>query len=842
MDLKKKGLQHIQRVFSLLIIVILIYAGLPIRSNFSYGETVPAYNANQAVAYAKAHYDDFKDIPEEKGGDCTQFLRECLEAGGVPKDDARTYGYTEEEYISYLVHNGYAEKHELKTAKQDWENPQWYVKASDNRNTFAVGDGIVYSCSHCKAIFHMAINTGVDQDGFVHYHAQNKAVGDEPLCLIDCSECGAGREQVKLYALHLTSTGNGYDTAYNNKSVTGLEARRVNNTDISIKWNAVSGAAGYKVFLKNGKDSVYSLYADMKGTSLMFKEPKPDMGYYFAVRPYFVKDGKTYVGKLSDMVTNNDYLLAPTGLKASVNAEYNIRLSWDKTAGASKYDIYKSTGANGTYTKINTTDITGTTYNTSKNILPGTTYYFKVKAINKDNPAGNSPYSSVVSVKTPGMEKPVLTTSIDKNQGKIKLSWTAVKGATKYQVYRSGYRDGTYTKLYENTGTTFNTANFTAGCTYFYKIKAVGETQTAESEVVKQIAPLAKPVAKSGLSAAGKPTLSWNAVKGADEYEIYRATAEKGVYTKMHTTEYTTYTNTSASEGKTYYYKVKAVSHADADAASESAVVKKACPVKVAGLAVASGVSQDGKPRLSWEKVAGASGYEIYRAGSSTGTYKKMYAAKGTIYTNTSASGGYTYFYKIKAVSGTKVIAESGVVKQLCHLGKPVIKKGNNGDGKPMLTWNKVSGASKYEIYRSGYRDGTYTKMYTTTKTSYANTSAGTGYTYYYKVVAVSANNKGANATSEIVSQKCLSSGLKVTNGNSTAGKPKLTWNKVDGISEYVVYRSSYRNGTYTKMLATKGTSYTNTSAKKGCTYYYKVTAIGKEKFLESKVISVKCK
>ena len=679
---------------------------------------------------------------------------------------------------------------------------------------------------------------------------------------------------------------------------------------------------------------MFNLYKDIKGTSLTFTEPEKDKGYYFAVRPYFSDGGKTYVGKLSNTVTNNDYLLAPTGLKATINDEYKISLSWNKSAGASKYEIYKATSENGTYTKINTTDITGTSYSTSKDIMPGTTYYFKVKAINTSHPAGNSDYSKVASVKTNGMDKPVLTTSIDKSQGKIKLSWTSVKGATKYQVYRATSSNGTFTKIYENTGTSFNTANFTAGYTYFYKIKAVGAKQTTESDVVKQIAPLAKPVVKAGLSSTGKPSLSWAAVKGADKYEIYRATTESGTYTKMYTTVYTSYTNTSAVAGKTYYYKVKAVSNSDADASALSAAVKKTCPAETVALAVTSGTNEDGKPRLaweavkgakkyaiyrsgysngdykkmyttsytsytntsagagytyfykvealdangkviaksdtvkqkcavittdamkvdggvsdagkpklSWEKVDGATKYEIYRSGYRNGTYKKMYTTTSTSYTNTSAGAGYTYFYKVKALNANgKAIAESDSVKQLCHLEKPEIIKGNNGDGKPMLTWEKVDGATKYEIYRSYYSNGAYKKMYTTTKTSYTNTSAGAGYTYFYKVVAVSGNNEDANSTSEIIKQKCLTEGLAVTKGNASSGKPRLSWKKVDGATKYEIYRSGYSNGTYKKMYTTTSTSYTNTSATKGYTYFYKVRAINADGFLESGVISVKSK
>ena len=54
-----------------------------------------------------------------------------------------------------------------------------------------------------------------------------------------------------------------------------------------------------------------------------------------------------------------------------------------------------------------------------------------------------------------------------------------------------------------------------------------------------------------------------------------------------------------------------------------------------------------------------------------------------------------------------------------------------NASGKPQVTWNKVEGAVKYEIWRATSKDGTYTKMYTQSGTTYTNTTAKAGVTYY---------------------------------------------------------------------------------------------------------------
>ena len=86
-------------------------------------------------------------------------------------------------------------------------------------------------------------------------------------------------------------------------------------------------------------------------------------------------------------------------------------------------------------------------------------------------------------------------------------------------------------------------------------------------------------------------------------------------------------------------------------------------------------------------------------------------------------------------------------------LAKPSVSITTSG-GKPKLTWNAVTGADKYYIYRS--TDGKNFKYWeSTTKTYYTNTGAKKNTRYYYKVKAVCASNSYANsAQSSTVSIK----------------------------------------------------------------------------------------
>lgn len=267
-------------------------------------------------------------------------------------------------------------------------------------------------------------------------------------------------------------------------------------------------------------------------------------------------------------------------------------------------------------------------------------------------------------------------------------------------------------------------------------------------------APLPAPAVTSATDpASGKIMLKLAAVKNAEKYEVYRSSSKGGLYTKKITTDELGCTDTSAKAGYTYYYKVRAVT-ADGTKGDYSSVVYRTCdcaaPVVKGGNNAATG-----KVTLTWDKVSGAKEYVVYRADYSNGTYTKMYTTKNTSYTNTTANAGYTYYYKVKAISYKTAYADSAMsnmVTRTCDCAAPVVKIALNSDGHPKLTWDKVTGAEKYRVYRS--TDGkNFIYYYTATATYFNNNSATAGTTYYYKVMAVSARTSYADsAMSSVVS------------------------------------------------------------------------------------------
>jgi len=267
-------------------------------------------------------------------------------------------------------------------------------------------------------------------------------------------------------------------------------------------------------------------------------------------------------------------------------------------------------------------------------------------------------------------------------------------------------------------------------------------------------APLPAPAVTSATDpASGKIMLNWAAVKSAEKYEVYRSLSKSGLYTKKITTDELGCTDTSAKAGYTYYYKVRAVA-ADGTKGDYSTVVYRTCDC-AAPVVKGGNNASTGKVTLTWDKVSGAKEYVVYRANYSNGTYTKMFTTKNTSYTNATANAGYTYYYKVKAISYKTAYADSAMsnmVTRTCDCAAPAVKIALNSDGHPKLTWDKVTGAEKYRVYRS--TDGkNFNYYYTATATYFNNNSATAGTTYYYKVMAVSARSSYANsAMSPVVS------------------------------------------------------------------------------------------
>lgn len=174
--------------------------------------------------------------------------------------------------------------------------------------------------------------------------------------------------------------------------------------------------------------------------------------------------------------------------------------------------------------------------------------------------------------------------SANPGDGEVSLSWDATSGADTYNVYRSTssgvdtsgspLESGISSTSYTDTGAQNDTE-------YFYAVSAVAsqDGQTAQSEASPEVSalPFATPSGLGGTSGDSEVSLNWDGAAGADTYNVYRdTTSGAGVSGSplVEDVSQTSYTDTSAQNGTTYYYVVTSVNPDDAESGPSGEIEK----------------------------------------------------------------------------------------------------------------------------------------------------------------------------------------------------------------------------------------------------------------------------
>lgn len=146
----------------------------------------------------------------------------------------------------------------------------------------------------------------------------------------------------------------------------------------------------------------------------------------------------------------------------------SVKIAWKAVEGASKYKLYRSTSAAGTYTEVASTSSTSFT---NTGLTSGKGYYYKVPAYS--TVGGASYYSGYSSYKAGvPLAAPVIGSVESVSGTSVKIKWSTIAGADKYKVYRSTSAAGPYTMAASTCSTSFTDNGLTSGVGYYYKLRA----------------------------------------------------------------------------------------------------------------------------------------------------------------------------------------------------------------------------------------------------------------------------------------------------------------------------------------------------------------------------------
>ncbi|WP_411336243.1 C1 family peptidase [Ruminococcus gauvreauii] len=463
-------------------------------------------------------------------------------------------------------------------------------------------------------------------------------------------------------------------------------------TQILLEWTVQSGAEGYIIYRSTTEKGEYSYLDTVNGeqtTTYADDSVEPDVKYYYRVK-WYVNDNEVMRESLSSNVVSAISLLAVPEMAVS-SVDYNsVTLTWGESKGADGCQIWRSTKKDSGFSMI--AEVKGKRSYVDGKRSTGVTYYYKIRVFHKL--AGRTVYSAgsdIVAAK-PQLKQPVLSGSSGGYHSAY-LTWKKIEGAQGYCIFRSSSKENGYkgvknladpSKLMYSDMKISDKETLKTGTTYYYKIrayrKAAGVICYSEPSRAVAVTPALKTPVLTGRPGDYKSAaLSWNKVWGASGYQIYRsvkATSGFSVVRNVTNGDTLSYTNSSLSTGKTYYYKVRAFRTVNGKtyySASSKPVGVKPIPGQVCINSVSSPAG--GKLKISWGKVSGADGYQIYRTDGTTGKYSQIKTMNGNgnvVYTDSpKKTGGKKYYYKIRAfrkvangtVYGGLSPAKAGIIK-----------------------------------------------------------------------------------------------------------------------------------------------------------------------------------
>lgn len=529
-----------------------------------------------------------------------------------------------------------------------------------------------------------------------------------------------------------------------------------------------------------------------------------------------------------------------------------VTLSWYPNGACEKYTVYKrkkgATSWSGKSFKTYASSAgEGIRSCTDTSVTPGNTYEYTVRGCyyDKNGKAVYLKYNKTgksINVET---DAPKLLSATSADYDTINVKWQDVKGATGYKVYRKKAGEKDFTALGVVKGTTYKDNSAQVGQEYYYTVRAyVGETSNLGSfdkNGIKGVALPKKPTLKTAESVDFNAIkVTWKKVDGASGYYVYRkADGEKYFKQIAEVNGNKTFTSTdlSATTGVKYQYTVRAYRNRNgkpyAGLYDSKGVTATAC---TKAPTIKSGVSTvSDKLKLTWSKVNGASGYNVYRKLENDKSYKliKTINGNGNVeFTDSGLKCGVKYYYRVNGFRTVDSKNYEGLGSKdylgLTTPAQPALKSAKSlGYNTISIEWTKVEGATGYDIYRKA--TGTYSKIGTVDKQStvtFKDEKAVTGVRYQYTVRAFYNKNgiKRVSTYENYIHGTAYPSNPNLTSVTSVEYNAiELKWDKVDGANGYKIYRKLPSDKNYKELITLyeQTDKYTDQTVTCGTTYQY---------------------
>ncbi len=490
---------------------------------------------------------------------------------------------------------------------------------------------------------------------------------------------------------------------------TGLYVVSKGETFVAIKWNPStdeggSGLAGYEIYRDASKIATVTAAT----TTYTDDGLNPGTQYVYHVRAFDNAGNYSYFSDALTVTTataQTDTVppTTPSNLTATAVDDYNIRLSWTGStdsggSGLSGYKIYRSDVDN-FGRAIAFVDAGETTY-TNSNLTPGTTYTYKITAV--DNAGNESGFSNEATATTPDSSADTQAPSVPTNlqaealsPTDARISWDASTdnvAVDYYEIYvveesDNPFQDYTYTLIGTTSETNFVASNLNPGQTYSFAVDAVDTSgnKSRYSEIVSvtmpdaandTIPPYPPENVRFVQATSTSVIIAYDAAQdneggsGIKQYHIFKNNEEIAV------TDSLMYEDTDVMPQETYSYFVKSEDW-NGNLSEPSNTISTVIPLEDNEAPTPpSNLTFEATPEyvvltwgMSYDEISGVDHYEIQKINSPFKTKEvksEIYATTtATMFKDDSVTPGAKYVYYVFAVdrSGNKSAPASVTVE-----------------------------------------------------------------------------------------------------------------------------------------------------------------------------------
>jgi titin len=600
-------------------------------------------------------------------------------------------------------------------------------------------------------------------------------------------------------------------------SPTGLGATAISPTQVNLSWTAPSNnggspITGYKIEVKSGSGSYSNLVSNTGNTATAYSHTGLTTGTTYTYRVSAINSIGTSAASSETSATptsssSSSVPSAPTGLVATASSATQVNLSWAAPSSnggfaISGYKIEFKTGSGAFANLVSNTGTTTTSY-AHTGLTSGTTYVYRVSAINQigtgaaSSEASATPTGSSSSASVPGSVTSFVATAASPTQ--VNLSWGAPSNnggsaITGYKIEAKKGSGGSFETLVANsqsTATSFSHTGLTTGTTYYYRVSAVNSVGAgSQSETSATPKETTTPTVTATAVSPTAITLTWvppsqTYKQSITGYKIEQKVGQDSyVVLDENAGTSTSYTISALTTGQTYTYVVSAhftlgASPRSADATATPLTTSNAVPPSQSTTTstvnpptgiVATPYSPT-RIDLTWKAPTstGIVGYkiEVKKGPGQFETLTPSTLNATTKYSHTGVATGVTHVYRISTItsSGTSLASSEATATATLDTTPPAQPVTSKPPTPPTLSANLASptqinlywttpsntgGASitgyaiEYKIGADSYR----TLTSKTTSTTYSHTGLLAN-TYSYRVYAL--NPAGSSVASNVV-------------------------------------------------------------------------------------------